>query len=403
MYSKKLNIAVFIGSSLEAGGGFQYEFMVLNILKKYFKDNQIINIQHYSNNVNVLKDYKDLDLNINIIKENIFQKIHRIGLSNLLYFKVFEKLNIKFSKIERRLEDDNIDLIYFLYPSSLSLSIINIPYIFTLWDLGHLQNMEFPEVSQNKTFELRENLYSKSLKKAYKITVDSMFSKNFTVSKYNLEKNHVAVLKFLPNIRVIDEINYIDIKKKYNLRHEYIFYPAQFWAHKNHMYILKAIKILRDENKVDIDVIFSGSNKGNLDYILQSSKKMGVEDLIHYIGFAPNEEIPYLYKQSLSLVMPTYLGPTNIPPLEAFAYETPVCYSDTPFFREQVGDAVFFIDLKNPNCLVENILIIKSDKNIVKDKIIKGKEILENWNAKDFYTKLVEIFNEYKYIRECWL
>ena len=35
MGDKKLNIAVVLSSDLESGGGFQYEFMVLKILKDY--------------------------------------------------------------------------------------------------------------------------------------------------------------------------------------------------------------------------------------------------------------------------------------------------------------------------------------------------------------------------------
>jgi glycosyltransferase involved in cell wall biosynthesis len=300
------------------------------------------------------------------------------------------------------LHQDNIDLVYFLSPNLLSLGMTNIPYIFTLWDLGHLDNLEFPEVSYYRVFEMREFLYSKSLKKAFKTIVDSEYAKTYAVNKYNLDDNRVESIKYLPNIRVIDSSNHIDIKTKYNLENDYIFYPAQFWAHKNHIYILDAIKILKEVKNINIDVIFSGSNKGNLDYILTKAKEYNIEELIHYIGFAPNEEIPYLYKQSLSLVMPTYLGPTNIPPLEAFAYETSVCYSDTPFFREQVGNAVFFMDLKDPVSLVNHIITILQDKSLVEKKIKEGKKVLENWNEKDFYNKLKNIFLEYKTIRKCW-
>ena len=135
---------------------------------------------------------------------------------------------------------------------------------------------------------------------------------------------------------------------------------------------------------------------------MDKAKEFKIDDLIHYIGFVPNEEIPSLYKQSLSLVMPTYLGPTNIPPLEAFAYETPVCYSDTPSFREQVGDSVFFMDLKDPYSLVKNILTIQNDKQIIEEKKEKGLQVLKNWTEEDFYKKLLNIFNEYKYVRELW-
>jgi hypothetical protein len=90
-------------------------------------------------------------------------------------------------------------------------------------------------------------LYSASLKRAYRVTVDSNTGNAYTVNKYNLDESRVEILKFLPNIRTIDNIFFVDIKRKYKILNDYIFYPAQFWSHKNHVYILKAIKILKEE------------------------------------------------------------------------------------------------------------------------------------------------------------
>ena len=401
MDSKKLNIAFFIGSPLETAGGYQYEYKVLDILKKYHKD-QNINLKFYGLIEDIKKDYIDLNLDINIIKENIFQKLHRYSLSNFFFYKIFSKIKIGFSSIEKHLSKEQIDLVYFLGPNLVSHGLSNIPYIFTLWDLGHLDILEFPEVSYDGQFDTREFTNTRSLKKSYKVIVDLECGKHNVIKKYNLDEKRIEVLKFLPNIKINKTGTPVRIKEKYKLKNDYIFYPANFWAHKNHMYILKAIKILREKKHIDIDVIFSGSDQGNLEYILNKAKEFKINDLIHYIGFVPNEEIPSLYKQSLSLVMPTYLGPTNIPPLEAFAYETPVCYSDMPFFREQVGESVFFMDLRDPSSLVKNILTIQNDKQIVEEKKEKGLQVLKNWNEEDFYKKLLNIFNEYKYIRELW-
>ena len=401
MDSKKLNIAFFIGSESESGGRYQCEYKVLDILKKYHKD-QGINLKFYGLREDIKKDYIDLNLDINIIKENIFQKLHRYSLSNFFFYKIFSKIKMGFSSIEKRLAKDQIDLVYFLGPNLVSHGLSNIPYIFTLWDVGHLDILEFPEVSYDAQFDTREFTNDKSLKKAYKVIVDLEWGKKNAIKRYNLDEKRIEVLKSLPNIRINKTGTLLRIKEKYKLKNDYIFYPANFWAHKNHMYILKAIKILREKKHIDIDVIFSGSDQGNLEYILNKAKEFKINDLIHYIGFVPNEEIPSLYKQSLSLVMPTYLGPTNIPPLEAFAYETPVCYSDMPFFREQVGESVFFMDLRDPSSLVKNILTIQNDKQIVEEKKEKGLQVLKNWNEEDFYKKLLNIFNEYKYVRELW-
>ena len=399
--SKKLNIAIFISSELKTGGRYQYEYKILDILKKYHKD-QDIKLKFYGLRENIKKDYIDLNLDIKIINENIFQKIHRYSLSNLFFLKIFSKIKMGFSSIEKQLSKEQIDLVYFLGPNLVSQGLNNIPYIFTLLDLGHLDILEFPEVSYDAQFDTREFTNNKSLKKAYKVIVDLEWGKKNAIKRYNLDEKRIEVLKLLPNIKINKTETPVRIKEKYKLKNDFIFYPANFWAHKNHMYILKAIKILREKKHIDIDVIFSGSDQGNLEYILNKAKEFKINDLIHYIGFVPNEEMPSLYKQSLSLVMPTYLGPTNVPPLEAFAYETPVCYSDMPFFREQVGESVFFMDLRDPSSLVKNILTIQNDKQIVEEKKEKGLQVLKNWNEEDFYKKLVNIFSEYKYIRELW-
>ena len=402
MESKKLNIAVFLGSEPNSGGGFQYEYKVLDILKKNHKD-QNIKLKFYSLNENLKNDFSDLNLDIKIIKENIFQRLHRYSLSNFFLYKIFSKIKMRFSYLEKQFIANQIDLVYFLGPNLASHGLDNIPYIFTLWDLGHLDLSEFPELSHNGQFSAREFINNGSLKKAHKVIVDLEWGKQNVIKKYNIDEKRIEVLKFLPNIKIDKTSTVVQIKEKYNLKNDFIFYPANFCAHKNHIYILKAIKILREEKNIDIDAIFSApSDKGNLKYILNKAKEFKINDLIHYIGFVPKEEVPSLYQQSLSLVMPTYLGPTNIPPLEAFAFETPVCYSDMPFFREQVGESAFFMDLKDPNSLVKNIITIQKDKKIVDEKREKGLQVLKNWSDKDFYNKLLTIFNEFKYIRELW-
>ena len=78
------------------------------------------------------------------------------------------------------------------------------------------------------------------------------------------------------------------------------------------------------------------------------TKKYNLEDQVRFTGFVSNEEINYLYSQSLALVMPTYFGPTNIPPLEAFKLNVPVLYSDLPGLRDQVNDAALLLNLNDP-------------------------------------------------------
>ncbi|MFY9105114.1 glycosyltransferase [Aliarcobacter cryaerophilus] len=370
MDNKKLNIAIFVNSEQKVGGGFQYELRVCQILKEVrYK----YTFNFFTLNAKNIDDFRKNDIEVKLLSKEDLE----ITLIN----------NYK------------IDLVYFLYPANFNF--INLHYIITIWDLCHRDFNEFPEVRNNYEFENRELFYSSiGLKKAIAIISDSKQGKKNIIKRYNIDKNRVHVLKFLP--REHKEFTFININKKYNINRPYIYYPAQFWAHKNHIYILKALKILRENFNIEIFALFSGTDYGNLSYILEQAKFMGIDKQIKYLGFVDDNEIPNLYKQSLALVMPTYFGPTNIPPLEAFEYETPVCYSDLKGLRKQVKDAAFLIDLKNPNSLVNALLCILNNHNKVQKKIKTGKKILRKWTPNKFKNTLENIFNNFNNIRRCW-
>lgn len=375
---KKLNVAFYISSSKKIGGGFQYEYKAISLLLNANFDD--INIFIMTDIRNVVSEYTEMGIEIVFIK--------------------YRQEDDSITSMEEFLTRKNIDLVYFLTPSSKAKELINIPYIMTVWDLCHRDFNEFPEVRNNNEFEKREERYSTLLKKAIKVTTDSELGKKNICYRYGIDGSRVKILKFLP--QTMNNDKYINIKEKYNISNNYIYYPAQFWAHKNHIYILKALKILKEQYNLTIDTIFTGSDYGNLNYILEKADEFDIKKQVHYLGFVDEEEIPNLYKQSIALVMPTYFGPTNIPPLEAFSLNVPVCYSDLEGLREQVGEAAFLMNLKDPNSLAKHLLTILENKNIVTDKILMGQSIINSWTDKDFLNGIYNILDEYKILRECW-
>lgn len=375
---KKLNVAFYASSSKKVGGGFQYEFKAISLLiNANFKN---INILIMSDIRNVVSEYAEMNIEITFIK--------------------YRQEDDSLISMEEFLIRNDIDLIYFLTPSNKAKELIDIPYVMTVWDLCHRDFNEFPEVRDNFEFEKREDKYNTLLKKAIKVTTDSELGKKNICFRYGIDESRVQILKFLPRTTYNDV--YINIKEKYNISNDYIYYPAQFWAHKNHIYILKALKLLKEKYQLIIDAVFTGTDYGNLKYILNKAQEFGINEQIHYLGFVEDEEIHNLYKQSIALVMPTYFGPTNIPPLEAFSLNVPVCYSNLEGLREQVGEAAFLMNLKDPNSLVEHLLTILNDKNIVNQKILLGQEIINSWTEEDFLNCIYTILDEYKILRECW-
>ena len=83
-------------------------------------------------------------------------------------------------------------------------------------------------------------------------------------------------------------------------------------------------------------------------------KASNLENSVFYLGAAPEEDMPALYAPlSTALVMPTFFGPTNIPPFEAWHYGRPVICSNIPGIREQIGDAGLLVDPRSPEDLAQ--------------------------------------------------
>jgi glycosyltransferase involved in cell wall biosynthesis len=408
---KKFVLGVFFDYTIESGGNFQQSLnnvLLANSLASSEIDVKIITTK--KENLKILKKY---ELKYLLYVPNIFSRVcnRYKEIANIFIYKLI-KLFFKKSHFEKFLEENKVDLIYFTAQSYYINYTKSINYIFTLFDLCHRDCPEFPEVRNNKIFESRENEFQKNLPRAIAVLTDSNLGKKNAIYRYRLDANRVYVFPLSPSSTIQSknfqtdyktDNAFVDIKKKYDLKYDYIFYPAQFWAHKNHIYILKALNILRNESSISLGAIFSGGDGGNLSYIKDMTKKFNLESQIRFVGFVPNEEMVFLYSQSIALVMPTYFGPTNMPPLEAFKLNVPVLYSDLPGLRDQVNDAALLLDLDDPNSLVSNLKKLLSSDEERNNLINKGKlrynEIVSKNNNHQILKKIIE---DFMIRRDCW-
>jgi glycosyltransferase involved in cell wall biosynthesis len=393
-----MKIGVVLGSDTQSGGGFQHEIAIIENLKEHAS-----NCRHkfYIFSYNFLFDEKKLKCDhLKFIK--VTKKPFILRLINYISLKIRNNLrnqhcqSIK-TPIHKAIAENNIELMY--YPGLT----VDLPYVLTVWDLQHRVHPEFPEVSCNGVWKGRENLYQEAVGKAFAIIVDEEAGKEDVIRFYNVMAEKVFVLPLVhPKINRAGEVDIKSIQDKYKIQTDYIFYPAQFWPHKNHVAILKAVRILKEEYDTYISAVFTGSDKGNLAYIKKLTDDFGLTNQIYFLGFVPDEEIPALYKGALALVMPTYFGPSNIPVYEAFVYKCPVITSDIRGIREQVGDAGILVDPGDFKALSEAIFKIQQDRTLREELIINGTKKCQSWTGKDYIENLIGIIDSFSSIRSCW-
>jgi glycosyltransferase involved in cell wall biosynthesis len=117
------------------------------------------------------------------------------------------------------------------------------------------------------------------------------------------------------------------------------------------------------------------------------------------LGYVSNGNIAYLYKHAVGMVMPSYFGPTNIPPLEAMLLGCPVAVSDKYAMPEQVGNAGLLFNPDSPEEIASCIEKLWMDENL-RERLKKlGYKRVKQWNKEKFNKRLLKVVKEVEQVK----
>ena len=299
-----------------------------------------------------------------------------------------------------------VDLMFYSFPTSVSFET-GIPYVMAIHDLQHRLQPEFPEVSADGEWERREYMFRNGARYATLLLADSEIGKEDILNfygPYGVTPDQVKILPFLPACYLAPDISQSARQRArtiYRLPERYLFYPAQFWPHKNHTRIVQALGLLKQEHRLKIPVVFSGSHTGEIrertfQEVMSLCSELKLQEQIHYLGYLPEEDMSGVYAEALALVMPTFFGPTNIPVLEAWAFNCPVLTSDIRGIREQAGNAAILVNPRSVEAIAEGIYQLWTDGNLRAALADRGRARLATYTLDDYRRRLSEIVEEAK-------
>ena len=365
-------INIYIANKENWGGTFQYTELLIKALKKERKKTSI-----YFTESTWRKKYKNshyIRLNlisvffINLI---VFFNFHKMIGSNIIQ-KVTRLPNTFFHKEST-----------WIFPSNDLISCIcKGKKIIPIHDLMHRLS-SFPEVGGFLRKRIRDYKFKKLIKNANVILVDSKVGKKHVQELFSHKKDNIRILEFFPQINVSKKKN-IKLSKQ-----KYLFYPAQFWPHKNHKNLILAISKLAKKDK-SIKLFLVGHKIRLYNSLKLLCIQNNCEKNIIFYGYVNSLFLSNLYSNARALVMPSFLGPTNIPPIEAFLHACPVLLSDVYAAREQCkNNALYF----NPNSVKSIYLAINKiwfNDKIYKRKKNKSKLKSKVYSIKNFSKKLIQ-------------
>jgi glycosyltransferase involved in cell wall biosynthesis len=397
---RKLRVGVWIYEDYkpEMGGGFGYYSQIINACYNYdFTDTEIIFISKKFSN-----DWDKRDKSYEI-KTPDFKPLV-LPVEYPIINKIINKLRLQTKTIDYSTEKNDhneilkeelykiIDIIYYPIPGCV---VENFPFIYTVWDVGHLSMYAFPEVSMNQTFESRKEHHDLFPQKALMVFCESETGKKQAVHYLKLNEKRIKVVPLFPS-EIINNKVVVQNPAELDTESFFIHYPAQYWSHKNHYNLLLAFVIVLYKFP-SLKLIFSGSDKGNKEYVLALISDLKLTGSVLDLGFVTTAELKWIYQHSQGLVMPTFLGPTNMPLLEAAELGCSVACSNLEGHKEQLGEYGYYFDPLKPEEIAQEIIKMIEDKQKGERRIYNS-----NFNINNALEKIDLAFSEIKNIRFCW-
>ncbi len=329
------------------------------------------------------------------IPKMFFKNVHNSIRNTALRFFYHNPRIYRESYMDYLAEKENIDIFWFTYPANVDLTT---PFIYTIWDIGHRIMPAFPDTTKPMyRWNSHEEQCSRMLAKASFILTGNETGKKEILDNYSVIADKIRIVPFPVTFFCYGE----EQKPKFELPDRYFFYPAQFWPHKNHICIVKAIASLRKDYNINAHVMFTGSDKGNKSYIIDMADKLGVSDLIHFTGFVSYEEMKYLYTHAVGMIFASLMGPNNIPPIEATYLDCPVIITDIPGHKEQMGSGALYFNGYEEHELAKQMMYLLDDDNrsIALDNQKANKELFTNYQYAD---EIISILKEFEKMAMTW-
>lgn len=238
-----------------------------------------------------------------------------------------------------RIREFSPHLVYHSSPNASVEALTEFPFILTVWDLGHRDLPEFPEF-RAREWPTRERMFRDCSPRAFHIMTDSRVTAHKLSEFYGVQPKKVSNLGLLFDSEEYLRANPVE---PLSIDTPYFIYPAGRWPHKNHHVVFRAIDILRGSFP-QIQLVLTGAGQ-KLERMIE---ELDLQKNILDLGLVSKSKLRTLIENSHGLLMPSLLGPTNLPPLEALSMGVPAIVSAVHEYDGRADSLIVKVEDDNP-------------------------------------------------------
>ncbi len=245
----------------------------------------------------------------------------------------------------------------------------------TLLTVHDLSFVRAPEATTPVLKAYLDAVVPRSVRRATHVLADSQATKNDLVELCGTPPDKITVLlggvnpEFKP---VADADARRAVRARYGLPpNPYFFSVGTVQPRKNYARLVQAVVALGPQY-ADYHLVIAGG-RGWLDApIYQTVRDLGMDERVHFTGFARDEDLPALYSEAVCLAYPSLYEGIGLPVLEAMACGTPVITSNLSSLPEVAGDAALLVDPYDVQALAEALRRLLDDPALRQTLIARG-------------------------------
>lgn len=255
------------------------------------------------------------------------------------------------------------------------------PYIVTIHDLiisrfpTERATTLGPMMYQFKQFTYNRVIRHAALAARHIITV-SQYSKDDLMDFFHLPDDRISVTyeavdAFTPSQR--------NVLQYYGIRQPYVLYVGNAYPHKNLERLILAMQQLKKQSS-PLHCVLVGKPDYFYKRLQQYAWAKDVDDVVQFIGFVPDGDLPRLYQQAFAYVFLSRYEGFGLPPLEAMLYGTPVISARTSCLPEVLGDAALYFEQDDISGILKHIQRLEDDADLRTKLIDLGRHQVERYS-----------------------
>lgn len=186
------------------------------------------------------------------------------------------------------------------------------------------------------------------------------------------------------------------VLQKYSLPGKFALIANQFWKHKNHEVVIRAMALLREQIPdlvlvlTGLPVDFRDPTNSTLSSLLQQIARASLQNQVIILGQVPREDLVNLMRISALILQPSMFEGWSTSVQDAKALGRPVVCSDLEVLREQAPGALGFFAIEDDRALATILekewggLVPGPDLESEKNSLRQEREFAEQFGKKLF-------------------